>query len=705
MTSVEQSPPLAVARAGRSAAGAVDGPRRPGRAWMLVGICTLAALLYLWDIGSIDYGNAYYSAAVRSMTTSFSNFVFGAFDPYGVVATDKPPLSLWPQAISVAVFGYHSWSLLLPQVIEGVAAVILLHRAVRLWAGENVALLAALILAVTPVTVAVNRDNNTDSLLVLLLVAAAYTFMRSVLATDPRSRTRWLWLCALLIGCGFLTKWLEAWIIVPGLAVAYLVSTTGRVRRRVTDLLGAGVVLAVSSFWWPLLHDFWPGGTPYVTSTADGTALDVIFGYNGFGKILNVGQQNNGAGLNVPLGMVGMGGGDPEVTRMFSTEVGGQISWLLPLSLLVLAVAGAAGYRRLWFELPGDRVQRAGWLLWGTWLVVAAGIFSFVQGVWHPYYTSMLAPAVAAISAAGIPVLWRAYRDSRGRQWILLPLAIAVTAVWAVELISRDPSWHGWARRVVVGLAVVAVAGLLLGRVSAAQRRTLGRPALVLGVVAALFTPALWSVATAAEHGTNGGFPSGGPPNKAFMALLRGELPETMRIAMSRPMPPGLLPPGVQPPTVADLPTGAARGGGIGGPTLSDENRRVLDYAVRNSGGTEITLVVEGGGLAASSFIVDSDAVVIGMGGYLGADAVPSVDQLQRWVTEGRARFVLSAAPGGPRLGGVAGMGGPVQQQRVAWVQQNCALVDPATYGGTPFDPTKQLPIPSFGDEALYSCR
>ncbi|MGK4584667.1 ArnT family glycosyltransferase [Kitasatospora sp. HPMI-4] len=708
MTSVKYDPPPAIARAEPPAPSTAraTGPQR----WALAGICLLAGWLYLWSIGSGsgDFGNAYYSAAVRSMTRSPENFLFGAFDPYGLVSTDKPPMSLWPQAVSVLLFGFHSWSVLLPQAIEGLATVLLLHRTVRLWAGENVALLAALVLALTPVTVAIDRDNNTDTLLVLLLVAAAYALTRSVATPQARRRTGWLMLCAFLIGCGFVTKWLAAWIIVPGFTLAFLVSARGPLRRRTTDLLAAGAVLAVSSFWWPVLHDLWPGRKPFVDAGTDGSALQVVFGYNGFGKIFDFGQRYNGSGLNVALGMVGMGGGNPDVTRMFSTEVGGQISWLLPLSLLVLAVVGTAGYRRLWFRIPGDPLQRAGWLMWGTWLGVTGLVFSFVQGIWHPYYTAMLAPAVAAVSAAGIALLRQRYRESDGYGWTLLPAAVAITALWAFVLVSRNTTWNGWARWAVLAVAAVAVAGLVLGRLPArpARRRSaVERPAVVLGVAAMLLTTAVWSAGTAIDHGTNGGFPSAGPPNRAFDALLRGVLPPALRNPATTAMPGGAPMPGGMPTApMAAFPTGPARGGGIGGPDLSPENRKVLDYAVRNSDGARIALAVEGGGLAASSFIIRSDATVVGMGGYLGADDVPSVDQLRTWVAGGELRFVLSAAPGGPRLGGLAGMGGDVQRLRVTWVQRNCQAVDPAVYGGTPAAPDGQPPVPSFADETLYRC-
>jgi 4-amino-4-deoxy-L-arabinose transferase-like glycosyltransferase len=312
-------------------------------AWALVAICVLAGALYVWAIGAGQIGNAYYAAAAKSMSMSFTNFLFGSFDPAGVVTVDKPPMSLWPQAISVWIFGFHGWAVLLPQVVEGVAAVFLLHRTVRLWADEKVALLAALILALTPITVAINRDNNPDTLLVLLLVAAAYAFTRSVQSAESRPRTKWLLWCAFFIGCGFLTKMLQAWIVVPGFALAYLVGSSAPVKRRVLDVLAAGAVLIASSFWWVALHAWWPGSKPYIGGSTDGSAWDLIIGYNGLGRVFG-GSGNRGggsapeflgtppAGAQVPTGQGpmefggpgggAMFGGQSGITRMFSASVG-----------------------------------------------------------------------------------------------------------------------------------------------------------------------------------------------------------------------------------------------------------------------------------------------------------------------------------------------------------------------------------------------
>ncbi|MDI5978268.1 glycosyltransferase family 39 protein [Amycolatopsis magusensis] len=594
--------------------------------WTLAGICVLAALLYAWGFASGSWGNTYYTAGVKAMSSGFTDFLFGAYDPAGAVSVDKPPMSLWPQVVSVWIFGYHGWAILLPQVLAGVGAVFLLHRTVRRWAGEASGLFAALLLALTPITVAVNQVNLPDTLLVLLLVAAAYAVTRSI---EDGRHTGWLLWSAFFVGCAFTTKMLQAWIVVPGLAAAFLVGASGPVRRKLLDLLAAGLVLFVSSFWWPALRDWWPGEKPYMASTADGTAMDLIFGYNGFGRLFGA-EGGAAVATQAGGGNVGVAGGASGVTRMFGAAGGGQISWLLPLALLVLVLA-AVGFRK------AGREWRAGWVLWGGWLLLAGLLFSFAQGVMHPYTATMLAPAVAALCAAGIPLLWRAYRGDTAA-WVLLPLAVAGTAAWAWVVISRNLAWHGWLRWAVLVAGVAAVLVLVLAK----RRAELRRPALVLTLTAIVLAPAVWSVGTAVDGNRIGVLPSAGPLSELF-AKLKGSP------------------------------------GGFGGlltADLSQENRRILAYAKENSGGAEIVLAVERGSTAASPFLIHTDETVVALGGYAGADPAPSPARLSDWVAQGRLRFVLSSLGQGPSA--------PAQQERAAWLERRCVVVDPAAYGGQP---------------------
>lgn len=685
----------------------VAAPAVPGRwhALAVAAICVVAAVLYAWRIGGEGWGNPYYSAAVKSMSASLTNFLFGSFDPLGVVTVDKPPMAFWPMVASAAVFGYHGWSLLLPQVVEGVAAVWLLHRTVRRWAGEHVALLAALILALTPVTVAINRDTNPDTLMVLLLVAAAYAFTRSVeRCMRPGKATRWLMLAALFLGLGFITKMLQAWIVVPAFALAYLAGSSAPPRRRILDLLGAGAMLLASSLWWVALVSFWPAPKPYIGGSTDGSVLNLVIGYNGLGRIFGreAGRQlvngparptGFGTGGAVPWGDRGHGGGlggGAGITRLLGNQVGGQISWLLPLCLLALValiVATVSGIRRLRSGIPADPARRAGWVLWGGWLLLVGLVLSFAQGIFHPYYTTEMAPAIAAVAAAAIALMWHHYRRPGGYRWVLLPAAVTLTTAWAWVLISRNLAWNGWLRYAVAAAGIVAVVVLVAGRHSAAAARTgLSRAGLALALVALLLAPAVWSIATVFAS-SSGALAQAGPPNSAFFGRgrpgpARGELPVRFRSAMA------------------------------GG--LTADQSKILAYAQANSAGIPITLAVEGGAMATEAYLIHSNAIVVGMGGFSGQDPVPTVTTLTQWVQEGKLRFVLTSTGAGRRGPAGAGGGRGPSAQRAQWVQQHCTAVNPAAYGGAATTqsqlPGVQLPGPPSPGPAdrgqvLYDCQ
>jgi 4-amino-4-deoxy-L-arabinose transferase-like glycosyltransferase len=641
---------------------------------VLGAICVLAAVLYAWGLGADGWGNPYYSAAVKSMSASLTNFVFGSFDPLGVVTVDKPPMAFWPMVASAAVFGYHGWSLLLPQVLEGVAVVFVLHRTVRLWAGEHVALLAALVFAVTPVTVAINRDTNPDTLMVLLLVAAAYALTRSVHhPIEPGRATRWLLLAAVFLGLGFVTKMLQAWIVVPVFALAYLVGSPAPLRRRLLDVLAAGVVLLASSMWWVALVSFWPGPKPYIGGSTDGSVLNLVIGYNGLGRIL--GRQAGRelvSSPGMPGGFGGPGrpgggafGGGSGLTRLFGAQVGGQISWLLPLCLLVLIAAAIAGIRQSRSGPASDPARRAGWVLWGGWLLLVGMVLSAAQGGFHSYYTTEMAPAVAAVTAAGVAAMWRHYRRPGGYRWLLLPATVMLTAGWAWVLVSRDLSWNGWLRYAVVGAAVVAVVLLVAGRLSVkGTSYTMSRMAGALAVITLLAAPAVWSTATAVAASGGAMAQAGPPPSSGFGGG---------RVDRARGVPAQF--------------RGATRG------DLTAEQNKILVYAQANSAGSRITLAVDGGAMAAEAYLIHSDAMIVGMGGFSGQDPVPTVATLTQWLQQGQLRFVLISGrgPGGRDFGdrdlggrgpGGRGTQGGVSAMRTQWVQQHCAAVNPASYGG-----------------------
>lgn len=697
-------------------------PRRGTAPWQwlsLAAICVLSGVLYCWGIGG-SWGNSYYSAAVKSMSQSFENFFFGSFDPVGVVTVDKPPMALWLQVLSVKVFGFNQFAVLFPQVLAGVAAVFLLHRTVRRWAGEHAALLAALVMALTPITVVINRDNNPDTLLVLLVVAAAYAMTR---AFESRKATGWIALAAFLVGCGFLTKMLQAWMVLPAFIAAYLVGSHAGWGRRLLDLGVAAVVVLVSSFWWVAATVLWPSPKPYIGGSTDGSAWDLIFGYNGFGRIF--GENRNPGGGSGPGGGPGGGGpggggggfsGTSGILRLFNEQLAGQISWLLPLCALVLVAMLVVGIRHWRGGRPLDREQAAGWVLWGGWLVVIGLMFSFAQGIMHPYYTTMLAPAVGAVVGAGVVRFWRWYREPQGKAWLLLPAGVAITVAWAMAVVARDLSWHAWAGYAAVAVGVLALVVLLVGRRGKAG---LAKTGLVLGLAAVLAVPTAWSAigAVSGQSGMGGANPMAGPETSMrrpgnVMQFPRGDGPD------------GRGRDGAQQP-----PDGSAEQGPVifiggmgGGESLSEEQRKVLDYVRANAGDLDVPLAVEGGSMAASSYIINSDVTVVGMGGFSSSDEAPSVAQLAEWKRSGQLGYVQLGGMGGPGgmqrhdgmgggdsqpggdgfqppegaqpPGGMSGRGGQVSQERDEWVKQNCTLVNPASWGGAA-DTAVQL----------YSCR
>ncbi|MFC0434370.1 glycosyltransferase family 39 protein [Kutzneria buriramensis] len=731
-----------------------ESPGQPvrWRPYALGAILVVATGLYGWDIWNAGWGNEFYSAAVKSMSQGLTNFVFGSYDPAGVVTVDKPPMGLWPQVVSVWIFGWHAWALALPQALEGVAAVFLLHRTVRRWAGENVALIAAAVLALTPITVAIDRVNNPDAALTLLCVAAAYAFTRSVEAGIPaRSATKWLLQAAFWVGCGFLTKSLAAWMIVPALGVGYLFGRNASWGRRIVDLLAAGGVLLASSFWWVLLTVVWPSPKPYVGGSTDGGELSLIFGYNGLGRVFGEGVGRGGpGGGGFPGGAGGFGGGGGAggaagggfgggagggfgggtggsgggtggfgggagggggfpgggrgggfggfsqgngIGRMFGDEVGGQISWLMPLCLFVLAIVAVTGVVSWRRRLPADHQRRAGWFMWGTWLIVLSLVFSFQQGIFHQYYTTQLGPAIAALAGGGLALLWRHYRHPVGASWLLFPAGIVLTAVWAWVLVSRDVAWNGWLRYAVAAVAAIAVIGLVLAKLINVPG---ARVAAVLGVVAVLLAPGVWAGATAItpdSAGGPGGLATAGPPGGGLGAFGGGG--PGGRRGGNGGFGGGQ---GGNADGRGDFP--GFPGGGRGGNTLTADDQKILDYVTKNAPNARIKLAVEGGAMASEAYIVHSGVTVIGMGGFMGSDDAPSVDLLKQWKSQGALGFVLTSAPGAAQ----GGRGGGITEQRTQWVQQNCKVVPASAYGVTASSTSDQRGGFRGGGDTLYDC-
>ncbi|MEV6304271.1 glycosyltransferase family 39 protein [Actinoplanes sp. NPDC051861] len=458
-----------------------DGPvtARPGLARAAVGlVVAAAAVVYAWGITSVQM-HVYYAPAVRSMSSSWRALLFGGFDPDASITLDKLPGAFQVQALSARVFGFHVWSLMLPQVVAALVSVVVLHLVVRRWLGPVAGVLAAVLLATTPVLAALAHSQIADALLVMLLLLAADAAQRSAL-------TGRLWLLLLAgawLGLAFQVKMLQAWLVLPALVVGYALGAPGPARRRWGHLGLAGLVMLAVSSWQIVLFAV-TGSRPYVDASTDDSLLSMILGYNLFGRfgVSGGGTVSTGAGAaGPPAGLL----------HTVVHDVAPQVTWSLPLAIAGL-VLGVSAWRRS---------RDVGCLVWGLWLVAHMAAFSTGQ-VSHSYYVVAAAPALAALGAAGIVRLWR---GRASRPW-LLPAILALTVVWDLYLIYQFPGFHPWLGPVV---AITGLAAVVLLTVRAATARA----GLATGLVAVLLAPVVWSVSTgdARFRGTSAG-PHAGPP-------------------------------------------------------------------------------------------------------------------------------------------------------------------------------------------------
>ncbi|MGW4121902.1 glycosyltransferase family 39 protein [Nocardia sp. NPDC004711] len=477
------------------------------------------AAVYLWGLGGAGWGNGYYAAAVQSGTQSWKALLFASLDPQNSITVDKPPAAMWVMGLSGRIFGFNSWSMFAPQALMGVAAVALLIAAVRRWAGPAAGLIAGAALAVTPVAAMMFRFNNPDALMLLLLVAAAYCTVRAIDARGERfwsGSTGWLVGAGVLMGFGFLAKMMQAFLVLPGLALVVLVAGAGGWRTRITQLASAGVALVLSAGWYVALVELWPAGSrPYIGGSTSNSLWELAVDYNGLGRVL--GNKNGGGHRPTPPPMPtpdpaqhadpsqmhgGFGGfgSQPGLTRLFSGELATEFSWLLPAALIAL-IAGLWLTRRL----PRTDRVRAGLLLWGGWLLVTAAVLSYMSRSFHSYYAMELVPAMAALIGIGATQLWqrRAHLAARGT----LAVMSLATGGWSFVLLHRTPEWLPWLRWTLVALSVVAAAVLLIAP-------KLPRFTLAIGVfalLAGLLGPTVYTLETVAQvH--NGGSPTAGPP-------------------------------------------------------------------------------------------------------------------------------------------------------------------------------------------------
>ncbi|WP_112490854.1 ArnT family glycosyltransferase [Streptomyces bacillaris] len=698
----------------RAATPRGDGPRwaRPA----LYGLLLAVGVAYFINLSASGYANSFYSAAVQAGSQSWKAFFFGSLDAANAITVDKPPAALWPMALSVRLFGLNSWAILAPQVLMGVATAAVLNTAVRRRFGPVAGLIAVGVFALTPVAALMFRFNNPDALLALLMTVTVWCVLRAL----EQGRTKWLLWAGAAVGFAFLTKTLQAFLILPPLALLYAVCAPVSVRKRLGQLALSALTMVVVGGWWVAIVELMPASSrPYVGGSQNNSFLELTFGYNGLGR-LN-GEETGSVGGGGGRGGGG-GWGETGIGRMFNSEVGGQIAWLLPAALILL-LAG------LWLTRKAARTDsaRAAFLAWGGALVMTAAVFSFMAGIFHQYYTVALAPYIAALVAMGAVVLW----EERAAWWPRAVLAgtVAVTVVWAYVLLGRTPEYLPWLRwAVLVGGLVGAVGLLFVGRVGG---RALALAVVGLSFAASLAAPFAYTASTLSTGhqgsivtagpsgagfgmggpgggggrggpggGSNGGdgdrrgqrggaqlqppggqaqFPGQGQGQGQFPGQGQGQAQGNQGQGNQQGNATGGMPGGGMP----TLPGEGMRGGGGGmggllnGASVSAEAKALLAKDADDYTWAAAAI----GAQNAASYQLATGEPVMAIGGFNGSDPSPTLAQFKKYVEEGRIHyFVSGGGMGGGGMGGGEGGGGMgggglgssgTSSQISSWVTEN----------------------------------
>jgi 4-amino-4-deoxy-L-arabinose transferase-like glycosyltransferase len=663
----------------------------------LMGITLVSIVFNFWMLGQNGYGNTYYAATVKSMGSNWHAFFFASLDPQGFVTVDKPPVGFWLQVLSTKIFGFTPFAVFFPQALAGVLSVLLLYWLIRRHFGIVSGLIAALALAVSPISVVTNRNNTIDSSLMLVLLGATWTTFRAI----ETGKIKWLIFTGILVGIGFNIKMLEAYLVIPAFGLAYLLGANKSWMKRAIDLAIAAVVLVVISLSWSLVVDLTPANLrPYVGSTQNNSELSLAFGYNGlqrltgnsgnggpgggnfgggdrsrpsgefgggfpggsFGNGENPGGAagdggfpgnneiaqyfremfGNGGPGGAPGGQGGGGGmfntGNPGLFRLFTQPLGGQIVWLLPLALI--GMLALAVNRR--FQPQADRQQQS-LILWGTWLITMFAFFS-IASFFHQYYLSQMAPAIAALAGIGIGIMWQQFPQSGWKGW-LLPLSLIATAAEQIYIIHTDPSWGTWLIPIIT-IPTILMALVLGGvRFVAILKEKGVYSGSALDTLETRLRPAL-SNADTRLHSTleNRGIHLDPATNIARIVQISAVVLGLFAI-LAAPTVWSWYPARTN--SAADLPQVGATGGGFGSASASigglgnvSVDSKLINYLEANQGSAAY-LVAAPSSNTAAPIIIATGKAVMALGGFSGSDPILTSADVQKLVQNGTVRFFL----------------------------------------------------------------
>jgi len=601
-------------------------------------IVAAAALARTWQLSQNDFGRQYYAAGVRSMLGSWHNFIFNAFDPAGFVSIDKPPVAIWLQVASAKLFGFGAHSILLTQVMAGLAAILLVYVLVRKYWGGTAGSIAALSLALSPINVAVDRSNNTESCLILVLLAGAWLGMRA--AETGRLMT----FCAAMaaIGIGFNVKMGTALVLAPVLALTFSLARPG---APVTWHLGrqaiAGMVLVAVSLSWAIFFDLAPAkDRPYAGSTRHNSMLELALVHNGAARFVAMSAPAANPAISSSAASAETAPATTEVRqpvmtddsptgplRLFRPRAAAQFAWLLPLALagLVLAWSDAWG--------PGTPVSRrisAG--VWTGWLVMYWIVLSFAGGLIHTYYVAVLGPPLAVFSGIAVAGLWSRWKAGRpGR--IYLPLVIVATAAWQIYLCMAQSEGIGSDWLSLTWLTSIGIATICAGVLYALpQQNRLSKLLAVAAIGALLVPPALTTASVVLRR------PNIAAPVANMTALLTPADTERVALRTSR---------------------------------LEAARRKLTGYLIAHREAAKFLVAVPNANVAAP-LIISTGLPVMAIGGYLGDDPILTPSDIERLASDRQLRFVM--------LGGFTLA--PAKQAAALdpiarWVRANGRPVDP----------------------------
>jgi 4-amino-4-deoxy-L-arabinose transferase-like glycosyltransferase len=669
------------------------------------GLLLATAALYFYNLSASGYANSFYSAAVQAGTKSWKAMFFGSLDAGNAITVDKPSAFMWPMEIAARIFGVNSWTILGPEVLMGLGTVAVVYASVRRRFSPAAGLIAGAVLALTPVAALMFRFNNPDAMLALLMALACYFVARAI----EDGKTKWLVWAGVAIGFAFLGKTLQAFLILPALAIVYAVCAPVSLKKRFGQLAAATVALVVAGGWWVAIVELWPASSrPYIGGSQNNSFLELTFGYNGLGRLSGDETGSVGGGGGGAGGGTGMWG-ETGWNRMFNSEIGSQISWLLPAALILL-VAGLVATRKY----RRTSVTRGLFLVWGGSLLITMVVFSYMAGIFHQYYTVALAPYLAAVIGMGSAILW----EKRKEIWASLTLAAAVvaSAVWGYVLLNRTSDYLPWLKYLVLVGGLVAALGLIFaGRIN----RQLALGAAAVGILASLAGPTAYTLSTVNSAHT-GSIVTAGPAGASMMGGgrggpgggggMRGGMPgqqngngntqgQGQNQQGGNGFPGGGTPgqnqqngngntqgrqgngfPGGGTGDGGGMGGGGGAAGLLNGASVSSAAKKLLQ--TDSSKYTWAAAAI--GAQNAASYQLSTGDAVMAIGGFNGTDPSPTLAQFKQYVADGKVHYFISSGTGG----GMGGSSSGTSSQITSWVEKNFKKV---TVGSSTFyDLTQQ---------------